>query len=425
MRLHLQHGLIAVICILLLAACGRESGPAVELAPATLTYVAFDFFGNTDEADDALIESFESRFEQVQVDRQSYQRPTMEYLTADQPPDVLMSIPDSGFGRFIEENLLADLGVVWDQAGLDPDSGFLEGPASVAGRRYFMPTGFVWSGIYYNRELLAGLGLAPPQNWEEFLTLCDTILFAGEAPILISRNDNFSLGLWFDYLNLRLNGAEFHSQLIAGEVPFTDARVRRTFETFRNLFTRGCIGSRVGGGGRLENATPLLRRDADTPLSSSKSAMGLLFAPGEADLPAMFLEELDFFTFPQIDPGVDRGEVMISIGYIVPARAANLPHALAFLEHVASPDTQSRLLQVFGGGEPYVPAHPGVDPDILSDQQKRGLEIVQQGGQLFLPSFWAMPDTLRPGFSRTFRALYADEFDLDGLLEELERGRAQ
>ena len=40
---------------------------------------------------------------------------------------------------------------------------------------------------------------------------------------------------WFDYLNIRINGAPFHRQLLAGEGRFDDPKVKAVFTKWREV----------------------------------------------------------------------------------------------------------------------------------------------------------------------------------------------
>lgn len=70
--------------------------------------------------------------------------------------------------------------------------------------------------IFYNKEIFARHGLTRPATWEEFVRICDMLLANGETPMSLSGQNPFISSLWFDYLNMRMNGPEFHRDLVAG-----------------------------------------------------------------------------------------------------------------------------------------------------------------------------------------------------------------
>ena len=87
----------------------------------------------------------------------------------------------------------------------------------------------------YNKDLFAKYGLSEPQTWEEFLLICEKLKSQGITPIVLGSKDDWPVAGWFDYLNLRLNGLDFHQQLTRGEVSYLDVRVRNVFSHLGQL----------------------------------------------------------------------------------------------------------------------------------------------------------------------------------------------
>lgn len=65
-----------------------------------------------------------------------------------------------------------------------------------------------------------GLGVEPPTTWDDFIKLCNTLKKKGINPLTngIGSTPWMASG-WFDYLNLRINGAPYHRELLAGSTP--------------------------------------------------------------------------------------------------------------------------------------------------------------------------------------------------------------
>ena len=61
----------------------------------------------------------------------------------------------------------------------------------------------------------------------------------GITPFTIGSKFKWTTGGWFDYLNLRQNGYEFHMDLTAGKVKYTDPRVQATFDRWDELVSNG------------------------------------------------------------------------------------------------------------------------------------------------------------------------------------------
>ena len=66
-------------------------------------------------------------------------------------------------------------------------------------------------------------------------------LIRGASATRSARAFLWTAGGWFDYLNLRTHGYDFHMALTAGEVEWTDDRVRETFANWRELLDMGAF----------------------------------------------------------------------------------------------------------------------------------------------------------------------------------------
>ena len=73
------------------------------------------------------------------------------------------------------------------------------------------------------RHLSTQLGLSEPTNWEEEKANCQTYLDNGIKCYTIGTKFLWTAGGWFDYLNMRTNGYDFHVALASGEAEWTDA----------------------------------------------------------------------------------------------------------------------------------------------------------------------------------------------------------
>jgi hypothetical protein len=91
------------------------------------------------------------------------------------------------------------------------------------GRQIFVPTDYYWWGMFYRKSNFA--------RWDEFVTLCQALKAKGVAPIGMGAGGDTAwvASAWFDYLDIRLNGARYHRDLLAGKHSFTDPQVRDIF----------------------------------------------------------------------------------------------------------------------------------------------------------------------------------------------------
>ena len=96
-----------------------------------------------------------------------------------------------------------------------------------SGKQIFVPTNYYWWGFFYRKSTFAKWGVQEPKTWNDFLALCETLKSKGIPPIGIGLGDTpWMASAWFDYLDLRINGAPFHRELLAGKHRFDDPRSR-------------------------------------------------------------------------------------------------------------------------------------------------------------------------------------------------------
>lgn len=416
-----------------LSGCGRDEGEEYLLAPdnppVTLSYVA-PGASVFNEPEEVAIQRFKERAPSIEVERQSYGFSAGNYLLETPPPDVMLMWDGYELRSAAANGLLADLSDVWTEGNL----------AEAYGRRFqdisrfdgtlrFVPAGFNWSGIYYNKEVFDQFGLSPPATWEEFILICDTLLSNGITPMSLAGQNPFISILWFDYLNLRLNGPQFHRELMAGRVDFNDVRVARVWELWQTLLDRDYFVERPGSTSEMNSMTALIRGDGDSPLSWEKAVMTLAPQFSLDDLPPVFADELDFFQFPQIDPNVPIGEVSIVFGYIIPADAPHRFEAGAFAGYMGSAEAQELQLKRMGDegiNIGYVPVHREFDRELLSYAAEKGDQIVNGADEISPPLFLVLPNSMRAGFNQVLRRLFlASNFPLDitEIQSQLEEGR--
>ena len=410
--------LIATVLLLLslgalLAACGREPEEeflfAADAPPVTISYVAPNvaIFSGPEEV---AIERFQERAPSIEVDRQPFQQGGADYLLDDPPPDVMLVWDGFLLRSAGEQGLLSDLSDIWSENNLAEYYGErFRAISRFEGALRFVPAGFNWSGVYYNKELFARYGLAPPPTWQEFVRICDTLLANGETPLSLAGQNPFVSSLWFDYLNMRLNGPDFHRDLKAGRVSFNDDRVARVWEHWISLLERGYFNETPSSTTDLGSMTSLVRGDRETPLTRQKAVMALAPHFSVTELPAVFAAELDFFQFPHMDAGLPVGEISIVFGYVIPAGAINRLQAGVFVGYMGSAEAQELQLRQVGedvSNVGYVPVHQGFERDLLSAAAVKGEQIVRGADEISPPLILSLPDSMERGFTQVLRRLF-------------------
>jgi len=213
---------------------------------------------------------------------------------------------------------------------------------------YYYPWGFV-----YRKSLFERLGIRPPVTWNEFLNACERLSAAGVTPIGLGAAANWPAAGWFDYFDLRLNGLEFHRKVLRGEVPFTDARVRRVFDAWGSLLRKGYFLATTMDQ-EHERVLPYLYRN-----HVGMMLMGSFVA---AKFPQAIADDMGFFAFPAMSPDMPVYEDAPLDVLVLPAKSPNLSARKRFLTFLA----ESGAIRHIAEADQTLPAQAGASfPAIL------------------------------------------------------------
>jgi multiple sugar transport system substrate-binding protein len=321
---------------------------------------------------------------------------------------------------------LTDLSNIWQEAGLaDTFLPSLRALSEREGKQYYLPVGYNWNGFYYDKAVFAQYGLQPPATWDEFTQVCETLWLNGVVPLSMSGEDPFMGSLWLDYFVLRLHGPEVHHQLIAGEIPFTDSRIRSALELWASLVESGYFSGAAATMGTQEALAAVIQ---DGNLLGPKPAMILSGPLFLGELAPEKRGELGFFPFPVLDASVPPAEAVMAIGYMAPSAAPQRDAGLGFVGFLASaPGREVLTTEVVAGGL-YAPAFAVEDPAALPEPVRQGMELVEGVQTVVVPIYMSVAPTFWPALFDMQRRLLTEPgsatgFDLDGLLARLEAAR--
>ena len=199
------------------------------------------------------------------------------------------------------------------------------------------------------------LALTEPTTFEEEIANCEKIIASGRRCYAIGSRFLWTAGGWFDYLNMRTNGFDFHMQLARGEVAWTDDRVRETFANWRRLIDMGAY---------IDDHQSYNWQDALTFVINGEATAYLIgnFAIPHLRSSGVTDAQLDFYQFPKI-ADVAMGEDAPTDTFHIASAAENVEAAKAFLQYVTSPDVQTAINGPDGLGQLPVNASASVADD--------------------------------------------------------------
>ncbi|MFX1738667.1 ABC transporter substrate-binding protein [Paraburkholderia sp. A1RI_3L] len=273
------------------------------------------------------------------VGEEAYKVQISGWLATD-PPDVLSWHNGERMAYFAKRGLLADLSSDWQKNDWNQTYASVKQSSSYAGKQYSLPLGYDAYGFFYRKDLFQKAGISgEPASWAQFLEDCRKLKAAGVAPIAVAARDSWTLAAWFDYLDLRINGYAFHQQLMAGDVAYTDPRVKHVYEAWKTLIDNKYF---------IDNA---LSYDVDSVgplLVNGQAAMMLMGTFFSAGLPAATRNEMGYFRFPVIDASVPVAEDGPVNVLIVPAKAKNKADARRLLAFMGTPQINGELAKGWG-----------------------------------------------------------------------------
>ncbi len=306
------------------------------------------------------------------VNHEDFKQAIRAYLVAQPSPDVLTWFGGERTRFFIDKGLVADISDVWKSAGFDKSyAPAFTALGTVNDKQYFMANNYYWWALYFRPSILKANNVKAPQTWDDLLGACDTLSKAGITPITIGSNQPWTTAAWFDYLDMRINGPDFHIRLMALKEKYTDDKVKKVLTTMKQLFDHKCFNT---------DAASLKWQDAVTPLAQGKAAMYLMGAfitdtynaidPGTKGYDKA---DLDFTRFPIIDPAQKIGEDAPTDGLFLSANAANLAGAKKFLAFMGSKEVGQKAVDDLG----RLPVRTDVDTSKFTDAQKKGIKLIQ------------------------------------------------
>ena len=294
---------------------------------------------------EAAVEAFKAANPDINVtvninDREAHKTAIRNFLSAE-APDVTSWYPGNRMAPFVEAGLFEDVSDLWEKEGFHDSLAAIRPTMTIDDKQWGVPYSYYQWGVYYRKDIFDKLSLEEPKNWEEFNAVAKTLKDAGVTPITIGTKYLWTAAGVFDYLNLRINGYEVHNDLTAGKVKYTDERIRNVFATWKEM---------VDGGYFIDNHATMSWQDAIAPFANGDAAMYVMgnFSVDGYKEAGLTEDQIDYFQFPEITPGLARAEEAPADAFFIPTRAKNKEDARKFLAFVAQPDVQTQWNETIG-----------------------------------------------------------------------------
>ncbi len=347
------------------------------------------------------------------IDREAYKTQIRNFLTAN-APDVANWYAGNRMGPYVEAGLFEDVSDLWE-GEMSEQLASTKGALTMDGKQYGVPYTYYQWGVYYRKDLYDQYGLEEPTDWETFKSNCQTLLDNDIKCFTIGTKFLWTAAGWFDYLNMRTNGYDFHMALANGEIEWTDDRVKQTFANWRELIDMGAY---------IDNHTAYSWQEALPFMVNGEAGAYLMgnFAVAPLREAGLTDDQLDYYQFPAINPDVELAEDAPTDTFHIPSGAQNKEAAKAFLTFVTSAENQT---QINGGdalGQLPVNSESSVDDDKFL---KEGFEVLSANSPGGVAQFFDRdaPAEMAKVAMEGFQEFMVKPDNLDQILDRLERAR--
>jgi multiple sugar transport system substrate-binding protein len=339
------------------------------------------------------------------VDHNTFQEQINNYLQG-KPDDVFTWFAGNRMNFFAQQGLAGDISDVWED--VDMSEAFKKASTAEDGKQYFLPLyNYPWA-VFYRKSLFEEKGYTVPTTLDEYKALATQMKADGLTPIGFADKDGWPAMGTFDILNMRINGFEFHQNLMAGEEAWDSKAVKEVFSTWAELLPL-----------HETNALGRTWQEAAQNFVAKKSGTYLLGSFVGQQFPEADREDLDFFPFPEINPefGTDSIDAPID-GFMMSADPENEAGAKALLRFLATPAAQDIYLK----SDPNnVGAANGVSTEGYNPLQKKAAEVI--GSTANIAQFLdrdTRPDFASPVVIPALQQFLQDPKDIDGITKSMQ-----
>jgi ABC-type glycerol-3-phosphate transport system substrate-binding protein len=265
----MKRGISLLLCLLLVLGISAFTTASAE-DRVTLVYQTWnpgeDWFA-------AVEEDFEAKFPNIDVQHvfvpysDHIQKLKIDLATG-QGPDVFSLQTGATLKEFRDfEVKMNDLAAAeWGENWEDTIVSFAREVTPENGEYYGLPMGTSYAGtIWADLTYFDKYELEVPTNLDELKEVCAKLRENGEMPLVIGAKDDWiNLDMWMNIAN-DVSSEKLYAA-IAGEVPFTDADLVKSFEIWKDLFDSGVFQDGALGVNVYNDTSDLFDIEGSIPL---------------------------------------------------------------------------------------------------------------------------------------------------------------
>jgi multiple sugar transport system substrate-binding protein len=359
-------GALAIAGAPLLAGCTGGSGPAASSGSKTVSFGS----GSSDEVPKNAYKAVTDAFTKKTgvtvntnvVPHNDFQNKINTYLQGS-PDDTFTWFAGYRMQYYAGKGLLAPIDDVWEKIGGNYSEAMKKASTGADGKMYFVPNyNYPW-GFFYRKSLWTEKGYEVPTTFDALTALAKKMQADGLIPIEFADKDGWPAMGTFDYLNMRLNGYQFHMDLTAHKESWDQKKVSDVFDTWKALLPF-----------QNPNALGMTWQDSAKNLENKKSGMYLLGSfLTQQYTDKTVADDIDFFPFPELAmEGRDAVEAPID-GLLLSKKGGENQSARDFLAYLGTPEGQDVYASVDGSN---IAAAKGADTSKFSPLSKKMADVI-------------------------------------------------
>lgn len=316
--------------------------------------------GSQNDALVALNKAFEEKYPNITIKRLSQSNDDLQQqitlaLSGNDVPDVAQVNNARGdMGQFVKAGQLVDLSPYsdaykWEDrfspSVLSKVRYSSDAKTFGEGNLYGLPQTGEIVGLFYSQKKLDALGATPPTTWDEYFTLLDDAMAAGEQPMVLGNIEKWPALHVFGPLQGYFVDTDEVVKLAMGNegASWTDDQNTEAMDKFQSWGDQKYLGTSPNG------------LDYDPAWTDFTKGTGVFLPGGNwlgADMEATMKDDLHFMSPPPSKDGKLATTGGTGIPFSIPAKAKNIDAAAAYIDFITTEDAMKVIAD--NGGMPVL-----------------------------------------------------------------------
>ena len=282
------------------------------------------------------------------------------------------------------------------------------------GRNYGITTSIsVTNAIWYNVDYFQKYHLKAPENWDEFIDICQLLKSNGLVPISQGNKTVWPMGNWAAHVASRVAGEQLYHDVLSLKpgTCFANPDFIRAIGLFESMARQNIFNPGMTGRSDLEGMMYFLNgHSAMHPIGS-----WLINRAIDEEVQLNY----DAFNTPLIAEGKgDQTSIIgVTFGYLIGKETRHFDLAAAFLEYLTRPDVQRRFVELGS----LCSVRGAVDTSNVDPHVKKMIQMVANAGVIVPPPDTGFKLDVADAFNDAVALVVGGEMTAEAALKQADR----